>query len=74
MSSNCAIFRNRGLIEPGREGDPAAILALIYQTLMTGIGSLVLALGIMGIIPRTVAARGAPRDTFAVDSGRHRDV
>jgi len=32
------------------EKDPAAILALIYQTVMTGIGSLVLAFGIMGII------------------------
>jgi len=42
-------FRNRGLIEPA-EKDPAAILALIYQTVMTGIGGLVLAFGIMGII------------------------
>jgi hypothetical protein len=42
-------YRNRGLVEPA-EKDAAAIFALIYQTVMTGIGSVVLALGILGII------------------------
>ena len=42
-------YRNRGLLEPA-EKDMAAIFALIYQTVMTGIGAVMLALGILGII------------------------
>lgn len=40
--------RNRGLAEQA-EKDAPAIFALLYQTLMTGLGSVVLALGILGI-------------------------
>jgi 4-amino-4-deoxy-L-arabinose transferase-like glycosyltransferase len=40
--------RNRGLAEQAGKDAPA-ILALIYQTVMTGLGSVVLALGIVGI-------------------------
>jgi hypothetical protein len=41
-------YRDRGLAAQA-ETDVPAILALIYQTVMTGLGSLVLALGILGI-------------------------
>jgi hypothetical protein len=41
-------YRNRSLAEQA-EKDTPAILALIYQTVMTGLGSVVLALGILGI-------------------------
>jgi 4-amino-4-deoxy-L-arabinose transferase-like glycosyltransferase len=40
--------RNRGLAEQA-EKDAPAILALIYQTVMTAVGSAVLALGILGM-------------------------
>jgi hypothetical protein len=42
------VHRNRGLAEQA-EKDTPAILALIYQAVMTALGSAVLALGILGI-------------------------